>query len=260
MRLLLLPVIVAAALAAGGIAGASPDGVKEILPDLDQRAPGGLLVETVAGAAGPQFRLGFDSAVENHGAGPLVIDGRRASRAEPAMRADQLVSRADGTTRRVKAIGLLRYVVEADHRHWHYLDFDRYELRRAGDARVVLRDRKSGFCLGDRYRAGSVAAPVYVGRCGLNAPGLLHVREGITPGFGDDYHAHLEGQYLDVTGLPAGRYVLVHRVNVDRSIEESDYGNNAASMLLELAWPGGPTAPPSATPLAVCPDSDRCGG
>lgn len=258
MRLLLLPLVAAAALAAGGIAGASPNGAMELLPDLDQRAPAGLIVETVVGADGPRYRLGFGSAVENHGTGPLVVEGRRANRAETTMRADQLVTRSDGTTRRVRGVGLLRYVVEVDHRHWHYLGFDRYELRRVGDVKVVLRDRKSGFCLGDRYRAGSPENPVYVGRCGLKAPGLLRVREGITPGFGDDYHAHLEGQYLDVTGLPAGRYLLVHRVNADRSLVESDYGNNAASMLLELGWPGGLSEPPSVTPLAVCPDSDRC--
>jgi hypothetical protein len=84
------------------------------------------------------------------------------------------------------------------------------------------------------------------------------VREGITPGFGDDYSALLEGQYLDITGLPAGKYVLVHRANADRAIVESDYSNNASSVALDIAWPDGPGRPPSVIPRRVCPDTERC--
>ena len=46
----------------------------------------------------------------------------------------------------------------------------------------------------------------------------------------------LEGQSIDITGLPAGRYVLRHRVNVDRALRESDYGDNSAEVPFELTW------------------------
>ena len=62
------------------------------------------------------------------------------------------------------------------------------------------------------------------------------VREGISPGYGDDYVPRLEGQWIDITDLRAGSYVLRHRVNVDRVLRESDYENNEASVPFELRW------------------------
>ena len=122
-------------------------------------------------------------------------------------------------------------------------------------------DRKTGFCLGDRYGvtdpvlAAKPPQAVYRSRCGLERPGLNGVREGISVGYGDDYSANLEGQYLRLSGLRAGRYLLVHRANADRRLLESSYGNNAASLLLRLRWRRGA---PRIRVLAVCPDAARC--
>jgi hypothetical protein len=74
-------------------------------------------------------------------------------------------------------------------------------------------------------------------------------------GYGDDYPANLEGQFVRLTGLPAGRYVLIHRVNVQRRLRETDYGNNAASLLLRLRWRAGV---PNIRVLRSCPDTERC--
>ena len=99
------------------------------------------------------------------------------------------------------------------------------------------------------------ARPVFTSRCGLADPELLGLQEGISVGYGDDYAANLEGQYLPLSGLGAGRYVLVHRANAGRRLRESDYANNAASLLLGLRWREGG---PSIRVLRVCPDTDRC--
>jgi hypothetical protein len=96
---------------------------------------------------------------------------------------------------------------------------------------------------------------VYTTRCGWRLPGLLRVREGISPGFGDDYKAFLEYQDLPLSGLPAGRYVLVHRVNGDRRLREHSYANNAASVLVRLRWSAGV---PRVRLLRTCPGTDRC--
>jgi hypothetical protein len=48
----------------------------------------------------------------------------------------------------------------------------------------------------------------------------------------------LEGQYIDVTGVPPGDYWLVHWVNSDKEICESNYANNAAAVKIAL-WPNG---------------------
>lgn len=64
------------------------------------------------------------------------------------MVARQLVRLSDGSVRTYDDAGRLRHTPESSHSHWHLLDFQRYELRTLeGD--LVVRDRKSGFCLAD---------------------------------------------------------------------------------------------------------------
>jgi hypothetical protein len=228
-----------------------------LLPDLDQETPTGL---TVTRAPDGGWRLGFRSAVRNVGRGPLVIVGGRIDRFRKTMHADQVITHKGSPKELLRGVGHLRYVVAPDHRHWHYLGFDRYELRRP-DGGILVRDRKTGFCLGDRYFAVTKLAgrrplqPVHTSRCGLGKPGLLGVREGISVGYGDDYTANLEGQYLPLDGLPAGEYLLVHGVNADRRLRESSYENDAASLRLGLEWQDGA---PLIHLLGVCPDAAVC--
>jgi len=242
-----------------GCAGEPAAPSPELLPDLDQVPPAAISVVVREG----RERLVFLSAVENVGAGPLLVAGRRPSAAEPEMTARQIVRKVDRTamTRALKA--RLRFVVSETHRHWHLLGFERYELR-ALDGKTVGRDRKTGFCLGDRYDAdsgsriaGEPPKAVLTQECGRGQRGRLRLLEGLSPGFGDDYVPLLEGQFIDVTGLPPGPYVLTHRVNSTRDLRESSYANNAASALLELARDGQGRATVSV--LATCPDSASCG-
>src|SRR4051812_19539165 len=229
----------------------------ERLPDLDQEVPGGLVITRAARR--PRWRLGFRSAVKNVGEGPLILDGRRPVPGG-TMIADQVIERDGAPASVVRGAGRLRYVRSPDHRHWHLLGFDRYELRRPG-GRTMVKDRKTGFCLGDRYQVvgpdlpARAAQPVYRSRCGLDHPELLGIREGISVGYGDDYVANLEGQWLPLDGLRAGRYILVHRANADGRLRERSTANNAASVLLRLRWRHHA---PVATVLATCPDTARC--
>ena len=241
----------ASALALCGCAGGPS---RELLPDLDQAVPQAVSLRPHRA----RRYLVFASAVDNVGAGPLVVAGRR-SLGERAMQAVQIVTRSDGSTEEAPVRAALRFQAAETHRHWHLLGFELYELRRAADFGLVAAGHKAGFCLGDRYDTapgslpGEPAGPVWAGECGRSRPDLLSLSEGISVGWGDDYVPLLEGQYVDVTGLPPGRYVLVHRVNADRALRESDYGNDAASVLLELAGS-------RVTVLALCPDSERCPG
>jgi hypothetical protein len=177
------------------------------------------------------------------------------------MVADQVIARQGASPVVDRAAGRLRYVRAPDHQHWHLLHFERYELRRAGSRHVLVRDRKTGFCLGDRYQvlarrvAAAVPRSVHTGRCALRQPRRLRVSEGISVGWGDNYVAYLEGQSLPIDGLSDGRYVLVHRVNTDRGLRELDYSNDAASVLLDLRWSRGR---PHLSLLASCPDTSRC--
>ena len=257
--------IVALALGATALAataGGSGDAAAppERLPDLDQELPWNLEVTGDAGSG--EYRLGFASAVRNVGAGPLIVSGKRPRVARPSMTASQLIERRGAPLRVVGEVGRLRYVRSPDHEHWHFLRFERYELRRPGERAALVRDRKTGFCLGDRYPVrgrrlpARPPAPVYTSRCGLKATALVELTEGISVGYGDDYRPNLEGQSLRLTGLASGRYVLVHRVNVDRRLRERSYANNASSLLIGLRWREGR---PAVRVLASCPASARCG-
>ena len=238
----------------------------DLLPDLDQEPPGALTGKTRTTRDGRRFRLGFASSVANEGKGPLIVRGRRASTREPVMRAVQEIRRSDGSRRRAGVAGTIRYVHSETHQHWHLVPFDQYELRRASDYVSVRPDRKTGFCLGDRYdRNEGVRLPnepptkVWRTRCGQRRKDLLTIVEGISVGYADNYQPQLEGQFFDVTGLAAGRYVLVHHVNPDRRLLESDYDNNAASLLFELRWPRGFAASPSIRVIERCAETPRCG-
>jgi hypothetical protein len=254
--------VAAAGVIAIVVAGAGTSDSEELLPDLDQAAPGELSGRTLGREGSRRFFLGFDSAAGNVGKGALIIVGSRPTRQQREMTVVQHIPSANGATRPVPVSATLTYVHSADHEHWHMLDFMRYELRRT-DGTLVTPDHKTGFCLGDRYAVElqlgrAEPEPTFTGECGKGRRDLLRLREGIAVGYGDDYDAHLEGQSFDITGLTAGRYLLVHRVNPGRVLRESDYSNNASSMRFELGWPEGKQRPPSITVIRRCPDTATC--
>jgi Lysyl oxidase len=210
------------------------------LPDLDQAPPQAVSVVQRHG----RLLLVFGSAVDNLGPGPLVVIGRRAW---SVMRTWQVVGR-----RRYPLRVRLRYVRSETHEHWHFPGFERYELRRL-DGTLFGRDRKTGFCLRDAYETRALnRPPVWKSECLRGRPDAQAIREGISAGFGDDYVPEKEGQSIDVTGVPPGRYVLVHRVNPDRVLRERSYRNNAASALIALNGR-------RVTVLRRCTGSGSCG-
>ena len=247
--------------------GLAQDRPPEYLPDLDEQAPSKLTVKQVAGRDGPRFRLGFRSASVNIGKGPLFIRARRTVRQPRRLLAEQAVALRNGRTTTYPRVGWLRYERFKDHEHWHMLGYARYELRRPGGA-LARPDLKQGFCLADSFgldrdRVPDPPAAVYeVGHrdtdCDKRRPRSDYVEEGISVGWGDDYDPHLEGQQIDVTGLAAGAYVLVHRVNTERRLRELRYDNNDASVRLRLSWPGGHDSPPRVKVVRRCPKSATC--
>src|SRR3954447_351321 len=229
----------------------------ELLPDLEPEGPTQPAITRAARR--PHWRLGFRSAVRNLGDGPLILDGRRPVPGVRSMVASQVIERAGAPASVVRGAGRLRYVRSPDHQHWPLLRFDRYELRRPG-GRAVVKDRKTGFCLGDRYLVSGVLParapqPVYTSRCGLGHPELLGIREGISVGYGDEYAANLDAQWLPLDRLRAGRCVRVHRTNADGRLRERSRANNAASLLFRLRWRHNA---PVATIVATCPGTARC--
>lgn len=253
--------LLAAARSDSGQAGAG--GALELLPDLAQDVPTLIAVQRVPGPEGVEFRLGFRSAFRNVGDGPLIIRGSRDSPEAP-MRADQIVRLSGGGSTRFRDVIPMRYVYSETHDHFHVLRIDTYSLRDAATGARVRPDNKSGFCVGDRQEVDRprVHPPPYygpaTGECERGNPSATRVLEGLTQGWLDDYGPQLEGQYIDITGLSAGRYSLVHRVNATQQIRERNSRNNVASALIEIAWPAGPDQAPQLSVLATCTKSARC--
>jgi hypothetical protein len=76
-------------------------------------------------------------------------------------------------------------------------------------------------------------------------------------GYTDRYPANFHGQRLELTGVPPGRYWLVHRANPDFRLREARYDNNAASLLVRITWPDGHRAAPRIETLRAC-RRERC--
>ena len=219
----------------------------ELLPDLDQWAPSNLYVAQ----HGSRRVLAFQSAVANVGRGPVVIEGRRTAK-QRTMTAWQLVRRTDGTLHQLPSAGYLRYDVAPTHSHWHFHPFERYELWKPAGTRALARDHKQGFCFGDRHPITRGAVYHFdPGDCGLYKPQLLAVQEGTSVGFVDIYPPEFHGQWIDITGLRDGRYVLVHSVNPEFALRERSYANDQASVLIDLR--GG-----AVRVLKSCPGSANC--
>jgi hypothetical protein len=109
------------------------------------------------------------------------------------------------------------------HQHWHYLNFANYQLKRL-DGTVVANGHKTSFCLLDV----SQITP------GAPSEGFTCNNQGISIGWADVYASALDCQWIDVTGVPPGQYMLTVELNPNRLIEESDYTNNTAAFPVTL--------------------------
>ena len=230
---------------------------RQRLPDLDQQAPSDLPIAADRG----RFKLGFTSSTDNIGLGPIWVRGDRNGRRK-TMETQQVIRFADGA-QMLPRVGTMRYTVSGSHRHWHLLRFQAYELRRAGDFRIVVTDRKSGFCLLDRWGRTRIGVPGlprarFLGNCGQDRPRARRIEHGTSVGFTDRYPAHFHGQNLDVTRVRPGRYWLVHRANPFRRLRELDYTNNDAAVLIRLTWPSGRRNAPAVSVLRTCQGAERC--
>jgi hypothetical protein len=102
------------------------------------------------------------------------------------------------------------------HGHYHFNSFAAYRLLNTA-GQVVRTGNKVGFCLMDISRFGSTANPSSRYNCSS---------QGIQAGWADVYSSNLTGQWVVVTGVPAGNYVLEVEVDPMNFIAEADETNN----------------------------------
>ncbi|KYG06111.1 lysyl oxidase family protein [Sorangium cellulosum] len=134
----------------------------------------------------------------------------------------------------------------ACHGHYHFEGYARYELL-DGTGAVVATGHKQAFCLLDSSPVGIPGSPSTSRfHCGF---------QGIQRGWSDVYTSGLDCQWVDITGVSPGDYFLRITINADRTLPESDYGNNTIEVPVTIPE-DGPTEP--GDPLSAC--SDPVGG
>lgn len=104
------------------------------------------------------------------------------------------------------------------HGHYHYSGFANYELRTT-DGRVVTRGRKQAYCMEDSFRARSGPALACTNRYTCEA-------QGIQAGWADLYGNDLDCQWIDITEVPPGQYLLAVTLNPTRTFQELSFDNN----------------------------------
>jgi len=85
----------------------------------------------------------------------------------------------------------------------------------------------------------SLAAPVGIVPLGWTCG---EAEQSINVGYSDYYGPLLPNQWVDVTGVPSGRYRLDIVVDPENRLQESDETNNRLSVLIDLV---NPTLPES---------------
>ena len=137
------------------------------------------ITEGVVGGSGYRRILRFDTVIMNSGDGDLVV-GNRSDPDNPYAKWFQF---------------------HTCHGHYHLADFSIYELLTLDGTRVVA-GTKQGFCMEDSFKYD-----------GGKSNGYNCEYQGITSGWGDWYYKQLVGQWIDITGVPEGDYIVRVTIN-----------------------------------------------
>jgi hypothetical protein len=206
----------------------------EQLPDLRAARP--KEIHTTTTSTG-QRELRFTSVVSNVGAGPFQLTGTRSSTSDAEMNTvTQQIFDDTGSVSRSATTTATMYFGGDGHDHWHVRDLETFELIRTDNGALVGTGEKHGFCFFDNTRV-NLALPnapqerVYTG-CGKTSN--LQVVMGLSVGWGDRYKYTLPDQFIDITGLAAGRYRLIYRVDVPNWFSELKETNNRSCTTLQL--------------------------
>jgi hypothetical protein len=148
------------------------------------------LVEGLIAEPGVRRLLVFDTLVVNMGAEHVVI-GNPVSPVPPLVPED--------------------FEYSPCHDHYHFRDWAEYSIVNEADELVAL-GRKQSFCLRDNFPRVQ----------GAITQGFTCQHQGLSSGWVDLYDRALDGQWVDVTGVPSGAYTLVVTVNAGGLLPEAD--------------------------------------
>jgi hypothetical protein len=148
------------------------------------------LAEGVIGAPGYRRLLRFDTVVMNRGGADLIV-GDRSDPNNPYAK---------------------YFVYHPCHGHYHIQNFSIYELFHTDGVTRAAVGTKQGFCFEDSFKYED----------GGKSKGYDCANQGITKGWGDWYYKQLVGQWIDITGVPAGEYIVRVTLNSGNIFNEGE--------------------------------------
>jgi Lysyl oxidase/S-layer homology domain len=234
-----------AALAATSGAFAGTVAADDRLPNMRADRPTEVHIVNVNG----HRLLKFTAVMVNVGAGPMEVLGRRSSSIDP-WTVSQVIGDDAGGSRRVVTGAHLVYAGDG-HDHWHVRKMMAYHLF-SDDA--TRGDSKVGFCFFDtnlRYPNLPRSPSVRYYReswCGTRT--ATTSRTGISVGWADKYSWKIAFQWIDITGLPGGEYVVRAIVDPYDWFLETDNADNCAYRRVRFGSSG--------TSVSVVGSGDRC--
>ena len=135
------------------------------------------------------------------------------------------------------------YEYSTCHMHYHFRNYADYTLLNP-DGSTAAHGHKQSFCVEDLEQVNTTDPTVrqtpFFGNCGF-AGG----QQGISRGWADDYYPNLPCQWIDVTDVAPGNYMLQVVLNGMHTIPELDYSNNTVSVPITVPadyTTGDPTA------------------
>ena len=218
VRRLVLACVVGAAMVAGSSGPARA--ITGLLPDLQTLPPANLYLEAAVLADGRTHHLlRFDNTVWNAGLGRLELEGRKRSKIY-----QRFYDRASGGTMVDRVYIGNDSIFHRGHNHYHIEHFASYLLVGTGK-----QGTKTSFCIID-YVNHTGQHPGQYSWCGREL-------QGLSVGWGDTYHGHLDEQWvgLGLSPLADGQYTLQSTANPRGRLIEAAYGNNTAQTCFSVA-------------------------
>lgn len=224
-----ITLLIATALLTGQLAvpgGAAATG-EAVLPDLGMLPPQNFSVQSRP--RGVRW-LRFDAIVVNVGPGLFDVYGHEPADPNGRLPVMQRIQDGAGGWSLVASPAEMFYAGDG-HDHWHVEDLQHWTIANVNDRATVLRrGAKTGFCFWDNYdylhSGPMVYHPYTTGACMRLGDGTVPM--GLSVGWGDVYPSNIAFQYIDITGLPNGEYVVTLAVDLDHEFVEDHDDNNTA--------------------------------
>jgi hypothetical protein len=217
-----LPVLWLTATASGG---KTPPAGAALYPDLQTAVPHHFTVQNNQ----QHESLRFSNLIANTGAGDLRIRPESNITTGITTGYQELL---DASGNVVSSQPVSEFVFHPAHNHWHITGVALFEIRLAADngtggrfgAVYANQSIKTTFCLIDwiKLDGNSTTTERNYWDCFPDAV------QGISAGWGDQYHHQLEGQELEITGAKPGIYYLVSTANPEGNFIETTTTNNTA--------------------------------